>query len=136
MSKLLGIDFGLKRVGIAETDEMQIIASPLITIPTKEIFSFLTKYLKSNKVELVVLGYPTKLDGTDTDITDDVRKFKAKIENTFQLKVALYDERFSSKMASAAIAQSGLSKKKREDKSLVDKVSATIILRDFMGAQN
>ena len=134
MSRLIGIDYGLKRVGIAETDDAQIIASPLTTVNNSEIFSFLKKYFNDYEVEKVVLGYPLRLDGTDTHITADVRKFKAKIENTFRKEVILLDERFTSKMASAAISMSGLKKNKKQDKGLVDKVSASIILGDYLNS--
>ena len=135
MGRLIGIDYGLKRTGIAETDDAQIIASPLTTVNTKEIFSFLKKYFQEHQVDKVILGFPQKLDGSDTHISEDVRKFKTKIENTFQKKVILIDERFTSKMASSAIAMSGLKKKKRQEKSLIDKVSASIILGDYLNTQ-
>lgn len=132
MSKIIGIDYGLKRIGIAETDELQIIASPLETVYTKELFSYLIKYFNNNEVKTIVLGYPKRLDGRDTDITADVIKLKSKLENTFRKEVILYDERFTSKMASFAISQSGMSKKKRQEKGLIDKISASIILRDYL----
>ncbi|MCH2234860.1 MAG: Holliday junction resolvase RuvX [Crocinitomicaceae bacterium] len=134
MGRLIGIDFGLKRIGIAETDDAKIIASPLTTINNNEIFSFLIKYFEAHDVEKVILGYPRRLDGSDTHITADVIKFKAKIENTFKKEVVLLDERFTSKMASAAIGMSGLKKKKKQEKGLIDKISASIILSDYLNS--
>lgn len=132
MAKLLGIDFGLKRVGLAETDELQIIASPLTTIHSADLFKFILNYLEKNEVEKFILGYPTRTDGSDSHITQDVLKLKTKLENTFRKEVILMDERYTSKMAVDLMISSGMKKKKRQEKGMIDQMSATIILREYL----
>ena len=133
MSQILAIDYGKARCGIAVTDDMQIIASGLETVPTKDIFLFLKKYFSVNKVEEIVIGLPTDLKGNLNEVETSILKFIEKFKSEFpNVEVARFDERFTSKMASFAISQSGKSKKKREEKGLIDKVSATIILQNFL----
>ncbi|WP_226065277.1 Holliday junction resolvase RuvX [Kaistella polysaccharea] len=133
MSQILAVDYGKARCGLAATDDMQIIASGLQTVPTKEIFIFLKKYLLENRVEQIVVGLPTDLKGNLNEVEIDILKFIEKFKSQFPLvEVARFDERFTSKMASFAISQSGKTKKKREEKGLIDKVSATIILQNFL----
>lgn len=133
MSQILAVDYGKARCGLAATDDMQIIASGLQTVPTKEIFIFLKKYLLENRVEQIVVGLPTDLKGNLNEVEVDILKFIEKFKSQFPLvEVARFDERFTSKMASFAISQSGKTKKKREEKGLIDKVSATIILQNFL----
>ena len=133
MSQILAIDYGKARCGIAVTDDMQIIASGLETVPTKDIFLFLKKYFGVNKVEEIVIGLPTDLKGNLNEVETSILKFIEKFRSEFStVDVARFDERFTSKMASFAISQSGKSKKKREEKGLIDKVSATIILQNFL----
>src|SRR5690606_8878 len=133
MGRLLAIDYGTKRTGIAVTDELQIIASGLTTVETKNLFSFLEKYLKEENVEGFVVGIPKRLDTSDSHSTQDVLKFidtlKAKFSN---IPVAEVDERFTSKMAFQTMIDSGLSKKQRQNKALVDEISATIILQSYL----
>lgn len=133
MGKILAIDYGKARCGIAETDDMQIIASGLETVETKNIFDFLKKYFSKNHVESIVVGLPIDLKGNLSEIEQEILKFIAQFKTEFPaIKVYRLDERFTSKMASFFISQSGKSKKKREEKGLIDKVSATIILQNFL----
>lgn len=133
MGKILAIDYGKARCGIAETDDMQIIASGLETVETKNIFDFLEKYFYKNQVDAIVVGLPIDLKGNLSEIEQDILKFIEQFKTEFPaIKVHRLDERFTSKMASFFISQSGKSKKKREEKGLIDKVSATIILQNFL----
>lgn len=133
MSQILAIDYGRARCGLAVTDDMQIIASGLETIPTKEIFSFLKKYFQENAVGQIVVGLPTDLKGNLNDVEVEILKFLEKFKSQFPtVEIARFDERFTSKMASFFISQSGKSKKKREEKGLIDKVSATLILQNYL----
>ena len=133
MSQVVAIDYGKVRCGIAATDDMQLIASALTTVETKNIFSFLEKYFSENKVETLVIGLPTDLKGNLSEIETDILKFIEKVKELFpEVEIHRFDERFTSKMASFFISQSGKSKKKREEKGLIDKVSATIILQNFL----
>lgn len=132
MPKLIGIDFGLKRTGIAVTDDSQIIASPLTTVDSVKLMDFLTDYFSKNQVEAIVLGYPTRMDGSDTHITANVRLLKEALEKNFpQQPVHLQDERMTSSQAMQTIHLVG-NKKNKKDKQLVDKIAATIILSDFL----
>lgn len=129
----MAIDFGLKRTGIAVTDPMQIIASGLETVATSELMTFLSSYFASNKVESIVVGLPTDLKGNASAIEEDIQRFLNDFAQKFpQVKIHRLDERFTSKIASYYISQSGKSKKKREDKALIDKVSATLLLQNFL----
>lgn len=133
MGQILAVDYGKARCGIAATDDFQIIASGLPTVETKNIFNFFRKYLSENTVDALVMGLPTDLKGNLNDVEADILKFLEKFKTEFPaVKIHRFDERFTSKMASFFIAQSGKSKKKREEKGLVDKVSATIILQNFL----
>ncbi len=133
MSQVVAIDYGKVRCGIAATDDMQLIASALTTVETKNIFSFLEKYFSENKVETLVIGLPTDLKGNLSEIETDILKFIEKVKELFpEVEIHRFDERFTSKMASFFISQSGKSKKQRQEKALIDKVSATIILQNFL----
>lgn len=133
MGKIIAIDYGKKRTGIAVTDELQIIASGLTTVNTKDLFSFLTKYFSDNQVDEIVLGLPKRLNNEATHNTQPVLDIKDKIEKTFpKYKVILVDERFTSKMAFQTMIDSGLKKKQRQNKALIDEISATIILQSYM----
>lgn len=133
MSKILAIDFGLKRTGLALSDELQMFAFGLKTIESKTLMDELKVLVQKEKVSEIVIGEPKRLDASDSHITQNVRLLKEAIEKNFPLlRVSLLDERFTSKMASAAIAQSGLKKKDREQKGLIDTVSAAIILQDYL----
>ena len=133
MARLLAIDFGTKRTGIAITDEMQIIASGLTTVSTKDLISFLKDYFAKEDVELIIIGEPKQKDGTHSDVEVCIKNFIIKLVKAFPtLRIERMDERFTSKIALKTMIESGLSKKKRQNKSLVDEISATIILQDYL----
>lgn len=133
MGKVLGIDYGTKRTGIAITDEMQIIASGLTTIPTYKLDDFILDIVRKEHIEGFVVGDPKGLDGTSTDSTAHIKGFVKRLKKQHpSISVHLFDERFTSKIARRSISYSGLSKNKRKEKALVDKISATIILQDFL----
>lgn len=133
MGRIIAIDYGTKRVGLATTDPLQIIASALDTIHAKDVLQFLKDYAKQEDVESFVLGMPTKLDGTDTNATPHVRQFHKQLKKHFPEKpVYLHDERFTSKMALDAMIAGGSKKKDRRDKGNIDKISATIILQSYL----
>ena len=133
MSKILAMDYGEKRIGIAVTDEMQIIASGLTTVPTKEIFEFLENYLKEEKVELFLIGEPKQMNNTASESEKLITPFINKLKTRFsQTPIKRVDERFTSKMAFQTMIDSGLKKKQRQNKALVDEISATIILQSYL----
>lgn len=133
MGQILAIDYGKARCGIAATDDFQIIASGLPTVENKNIFQFLTRYFAENNVESIVVGLPTDLKGNLNEVEKDILKFLEKFRTEFpEIEIHRFDERFTSKMASFFISQSGKNKKKREEKGLIDKVSATLILQNFL----
>ncbi|MDQ0595605.1 putative Holliday junction resolvase [Chryseobacterium ginsenosidimutans] len=133
MGQILAIDYGKARCGIAATDDMQIIASGLDTILTPGLMEFLKKYFAENRVDEVVVGLPVDLKGNLSEVETDILKFIEIFQKEFPtIKVNRLDERFTSKMASFFISQSGKSKKQRQEKGLIDKISATIILQNFL----
>lgn len=133
MGQILAIDYGKVRTGIAVTDDMQIIASGLTTVETPKLLDFLNKYFSENSVDEVVIGLPTDLKGNMSDIETEIQKFILVFEKEFpDKKINRLDERFTSKMASFFISQSGKNKKQRQEKGLIDKVSATILLQNFL----
>jgi putative Holliday junction resolvase len=136
MSKILAIDFGLKRTGLAITDDHAIIASPLTTVDSSTLMDFLLKLLSKEPISTIVLGYPTRLDGTDTHITENVRLLQEALVKQFpQCTIVLQDERFSSSRAMETIHLAG-KKKHMKQKSLVDKLAATLILQDYLSQQS
>ncbi len=135
MGRLISLDYGTKRTGIAETDDLQIIASGLTTIQTPDLFKFLVTYFAKHKVDAIILGEPKRLNGEPTHNTIPVQEIKKKLEETFgHIPVIMVDERFTSKMAFQTMIDSGLSKKKRQNKALVDEISACIILQSYMSS--
>ena len=133
MGQILAIDYGKVRTGIAVTDDMQIIASGLTTVETPKLMDFLKKYFSENSVDEVVIGLPTDLKGNMSEIETEIQKFILVFEKEFpDKKINRLDERFTSKMASFFISQSGKNKKQRQEKGLIDKVSATILLQNFL----
>ena len=133
MSRVLAIDFGLKRTGIAVTDPLQIIASGLTTVNTKDIYNFLKTYVKQEPVECFVIGLPKQMDGTNSESEVHIQKFIKVLEVEFpEIPVKRVDERFTSKMAVNAMIESGLKKSKRRNKAMVDEISATIILQTYL----
>ena len=134
MGRLLAIDFGQKRTGIAVTDELQIIASGLTTVNTGELMSFLKDYFQREKVEKVIIGEPKRLNNEPSEITPVLNAFISTFTKTFpSMPVERIDERFTSKMAFQTMIDSGLKKKQRQNKALIDEIAATIILQDYMG---
>ena len=133
MGRILAIDYGTKRVGLAVTDPLQIISSPLDTIHSKDVIAFLKEYDQTEGIEAFVLGMPKKLDNTDTNATPLVRQFQKLLKKNFPEKaVYLHDERFTSKMALDAMIAGGSKKKDRKEKGNIDKVSAAIILQSYL----
>ncbi len=133
MGRILALDYGSKRTGIAITDELQLIASGLTTVATSELMEFLKKYIASEKVELVLVGEPKQKDGTHSNIEEEIQKFLKKFSEVFRdLEVKRVDERYTSKMAFQTMIDSGLKKKQRQNKALVDEISATIILQEYL----
>jgi putative Holliday junction resolvase len=129
----MAFDYGTKRVGIAVTDPLQIIATGLTTIHPKDIVDFLKRYLITEEIECFVLGEPKQMDGTPSQSAQHVKGFATILKKNFPtIQIKLVDERFTSKMASATIAQSGLKKSDRQSKELIDTISATIILQSFL----
>lgn len=133
MAKILALDIGTKRTGVAETDALQIIASPLPTIQTANLLPFLANYCTTENLECLVIGEPVRHSGEPSQVEDFIQQIIAKIKAQFPaLNIERQDERFTSKMASAAIAESGLPRKKRQSKMLVDQVSAVLILQSWL----
>lgn len=137
MPRILAIDWGLKRTGIAVTDPLKIIATGLTTVETPKLFSFLKEYFSKEEVELIIIGEPVNWDDSDTHATPLVRKAIERLRKEFPaIPVKPVDERFTSKMASQAMLDMGLRKKQRQDKGLVDKIAATIILQEYLRQGN
>ena len=133
MSRILAFDYGTKRIGIATTDPLQIIATGLETVHSKDIIEYLKKYLGREQVEQFVVGEPKQMDGSQSLSAQHVKGFITLLKKNFpSIPVDTIDERFTSKMASSVIAQSGLKKKDRQSKELVDTISATIILQSYL----
>lgn len=133
LARILALDYGEKRTGIAITDELQIIASGLATIDTKKIFSFLTDYLINENVELFIVGEPKQLNSTESESEQFIKPFIEKLSQTFpKIPVRRIDERFTSKMAFQSMIESGLKRKQRKNKSLIDEISATLILQSYL----
>ena len=133
MARILALDYGTKRTGIAVTDELQIIASGLITVETNELLRFLNNYFAEESVELVLVGEPRQRDGTHSSVEGEIGKFLLKFSEDFpEMSIQRVDERFTSKMAFQTMIDSGLTKKQRQNKALIDEISATIILQTYL----
>ncbi len=133
MPRILCIDYGLKRTGIAVTDPLQIIATGLITVDSKELISFLKKYFQKEQVELIVIGEPKNLNDSDTHATPLVKAAIIKLQKEFpQIPIKKVDERYTSKMAKQAMIDMGMKKKDRRNKRTVDEIAATIMLQEYM----
>jgi len=132
MGRILAIDYGTKRVGLAVTDQEQIIASPLDTIENKQIFIFLEKYLISTTVDLIIVGFPERSDGSKSEIQDKILNFVSQLNKQFKVETKLVDERYTSKLAFRAMIEGGLKQKKRRDKAMIDKISATLLLQEYL----
>lgn len=134
MARILAIDLGTKRTGLAVTDPMKIVANPLETIHTKGLIDYIKNYIKTEEVETIVLGYPTKLDGSPNEMTPRVITMKSRLSKAFpQIEVEMVDERFTSRMAMQSMIAMGSKKKDRKEKSgNLDKISAAIILQSYL----
>ena len=133
MGQILAVDFGKKRCGLAATDDLRIIASGLDTVETTSLMEFLKNYFSENSVDEVVIGLPTDLKGNMSEVEQDIQKFIEEFKSEFsEVSVVRFDERFTSKIASYFISQSGKNKKQRQEKGLIDKVSATLILQQYL----
>ncbi|MUU78140.1 Holliday junction resolvase RuvX [Winogradskyella endarachnes] len=133
MGRVLAIDYGTKRTGLAVTDPMQIIASGLTTVNTKELLSFLKDYVSKESVEKIVVGLPKQMDNTASESEVYIQKFLTQLEKSLpEIPVSRIDERFTSKMAFQTMIDSGLKKKQRKNKALIDEISATLILQSYL----
>ncbi|MCC9043519.1 Holliday junction resolvase RuvX [Myroides sp. M-43] len=133
MARLLSIDFGKKRTGIAVSDDFQIIASGLTTVDTEQLLPFLKDYFQKENVEKVIIGEPKRLNNEPSEVVPLLNSFIEKFSQSFPaMPVERIDERFTSKMAFQTMIDSGLKKKQRQNKALIDEIAATIILQDYM----
>jgi putative Holliday junction resolvase len=137
MARIMAIDYGSKRVGIAVTDALQIIATGLTTVHSQDLIHFLKDYLSKEDVECIVVGEPKRMNNEPSDSARFIEPFVVHLKRTFpKVKVERMDERFTSKMAFQTMIDSGLKKKARQNKELVDEISATIILQSYMQQKN
>ena len=133
MSRILAIDYGKKRTGIAVTDPMQIIANGLTTVPTHPLMDFLMNYVQKEQVERIIIGHPKQMNNEDSENMKNIVPFMNQLKKKMpQMPVELVDERFTSVLAHQAMLAGGLKKKDRQNKALVDEISATIILQSYM----
>lgn len=133
MPRILAIDYGIKRTGIAVTDELQIIASGLTTIPSETAIAFLSNYFSTENVAKVLIGEPKQMNGQPSESTPIIEKFVAEFKTAFpEMTIDRVDERFTSKMAFQTMIDSGLKKKQRQNKALIDEIAATILLQDYL----
>lgn len=133
MGRILAIDYGLKRTGIAVTDPLQIIASALTTVESAKIFTFLGEYIKKEAVELILIGDPRNLDDSPTDISNDVHRVINILRKKFpDIPVKTVDERYTSLMASRAMLEMNMKKSRRREKGVVDQVAATMMLQEYL----
>ncbi|MBT8233149.1 MAG: Holliday junction resolvase RuvX [Saprospiraceae bacterium] len=133
MARILGIDYGIKRVGISATDELQIIVSPLKTVNTNTLLDFFKIYLQEQEVEKIVFGYPTHKDGSPTYVVNEIEAFVKKFKILYpKIEIDFQNENYTSVQALDIMIKSGLSKKQRKDKSRLDKISAVLILQRYL----
>ena len=133
MGRILAIDYGTKRTGLAVTDPLRIIASALTTVETKQLEKYLADYFSKNDVDIIVLGKPSQMNGQPSETMRYIEPLAGRLRHAYpQKQVVLYDERFTSVMAHRTILDSGIGKMARRDKALVDRISATIILQSYM----
>lgn len=132
MARILSIDYGKKRTGLAVTDPLQIIANGLTTVPTAQLYEYVDKYVHTEQVELIVIGKPMQPNGAPSENLARVEEFVARWKKRQQTPIVYYDERFTSVLAHKAMLDGGLRKKARQNKALVDEISATIILQSYL----
>ena len=137
MGRILAIDYGRKRTGLAVTDMLRITANPLLTIETKDLINWLTDYFTREQVDEVVIGHPTQMNGQESESMNYIRPFMGNFRKLFPDKpITMYDERFTSVLAHQAMLAGGMKKKDRQDKAVVDKIAACIILEGYMDSLN
>lgn len=134
MGRILAIDYGQKRTGLAVTDPLRITANPLFTIPTTELQTWLTSELQKGEIDRVVIGHPTQLNGQDSASMQYIIPFQNWFRNHFSIPLIPYDERFTSTLAHQAMIAGGMSRSRRRDKAVVDKIAACIILEDYLSS--
>ncbi|HPT22463.1 MAG TPA: Holliday junction resolvase RuvX [Bacteroidales bacterium] len=133
MGRIIGIDYGKKRIGLAVTDPLQIFASPLNTVSPNEFYNFIEDYLKTEKVDAFVIGYPVQMNNQPSESVNYINPFIRRLKKTYpEINVHLVDERFTSQMALRTMIDGGVKKGDRQNKSMVDKISASIILQSFL----
>lgn len=133
MGRILAIDYGKKRTGLAVTDPLRITANPLLTIETKELINWLQTYFEKEKVDIVVIGHPTQMNGEESESMNYIRPFIGNFKKQFPtIPITMYDERFTSVLAHQAMIAGGMKKKDRQDKAIVDKIAACIILEGYL----
>ena len=134
MGRIIALDYGKKRTGIAVTDPLQIIATGLTTVETQTLFDFLKQYISTEVVEKILIGDPLNLDGTETDSTAAVKHCIRRLKNTFpNIPIVTIDEGYTSKIASKAMVEMGMKKKERQKKGIIDEVAATMMLQEYLG---
>ena len=137
MGRIIGIDYGTKRIGLAVTDPLQIFASPLDTVKPDEFYRFIEKYLTVETIEAFVVGYPVQLNNKPSESVTQINPFIKKLKRTYPgMSIHLVDERFTSQMALRTMIDGGVKKNDRRDKSMVDKISASIILQSFLDGRS
>ena len=137
MGRILGIDYGNKRIGIAVTDPLQLFASPLTTISPSDFDSFMEKYLRTEKVDSFVIGYPRQLNNLPSESVKYIDPFVKKIRKKYpEIAVHFIDERFTSQIAMRSMIDGGVRKSERQDKSMVDRISASIILQSYLDTRS
>lgn len=133
MGRILAIDYGKKRTGLAVTDPLRITANPLLTIETKGLVNWLQTYFEKEKVDIVVIGHPTQMNGEESESMNYIRPFIGNFKKQFPtIPITMYDERFTSVLAHQAMIAGGMKKKDRQDKAIVDKIAACIILEGYL----
>ena len=137
MARIMAIDYGTKRIGIAVTDPLKLFASPLLTVSPLEFDKFFEDYIKKEEVELIVVGYPVQMNNTPSESVKHINPFIKKLRKKYpQIKIHLSDERFTSKMALRTMIEGGVKKMDRRDKSMVDRISASIILQSYLDSSD
>lgn len=137
MGRILAIDYGRKRTGLAVTDPLRIIASPLETVPTHTLSGYLKQYVPANGVDIIVVGMPTQMNGEPSESYTYIKPFVDNLRKEMPgIEVVMYDERFTSKMAMRAMIEGGVKKMQRRDKAMVDRISAAIILQGYLETLN
>ena len=137
MGRIIGIDYGKKRIGLAVTDPLQMFASPLITVSPAEFYLFINEYLKKEEIDAFVIGYPVQMNNQPSESVKDINPFIKNLRKKFPGKlIHLVDERFTSKIAMQTMIAGGVKKKERQNKSMIDKISASIILQSFIDSRS